>query len=306
MRYSIITPVYNREDCIARCIDSVIRQTGKGTEVEHVIVDDGSHDGSAYLVGKYAKKYDHIHFIRFTENKGTNAARNAAIAQATGDFCIILDSDDYFVDDAIAIIDASVNEHPGYRHYMFSADDTQQWYDRMPLLRGKAQFELTFEDFLTGSVDCDYIHVMDRSVLRQYPFDEYLRTYEGVFFLRFYKEVRRMFFTNKVVSIRERSRADSVTRDGFKTTKKAVLRSAVCNRLRLEWFEEDYLTNAREKLQSVYTDYLDDLLRLSKYKELRTLAKHVREQGFVVKPYLTALCNIRGGANLLFVTEMVS
>lgn len=295
MKYSIITPVYNREDCIARCIESVIRQRDKGVDIEHIIVDDGSRDGSAYLAGKYAEQNVHIRPIRFRENRGTNAARNAAIQAATGDFCIILDSDDYFVDNAIAIIDETIRQRPGFRHYMFAADDTQVCYERMPLLRGKQQAVLTFEDFLTGSVDCDYIHVMDRKVLLQYPFEEALRTHEGVFFLRFYKEVKRMLFTNQVVTIRERSRADSVTREGFKTTKERVRRSARCNELRLAWFEQDFLTHARGKLQSIYNDYLDDLLRLSAYEQMRTLAKHAVEHGFTIKPHLMALCKIHGG-----------
>ena len=44
MKYSIITPVYNRADCVARCLDSVIRKILGGVELEHIVVDDGTHD----------------------------------------------------------------------------------------------------------------------------------------------------------------------------------------------------------------------------------------------------------------------
>ena len=106
MNYSIITPVYNRADCVARCLDSVIRNLQWGVELEHIVVDDGSHDETPKIVQNYADKHPHIKFIPFSQNRGTNAARNAAIAAATGEYCIILDSDDYFVDEAINFINS--------------------------------------------------------------------------------------------------------------------------------------------------------------------------------------------------------
>ena len=79
MKYSIITPVYNRADCVARCLDSVIRNLQWGVELEHIVVDDGSHDETPKIVQNYADKHPHIKFIPFSQNRGTNAARNAAM-----------------------------------------------------------------------------------------------------------------------------------------------------------------------------------------------------------------------------------
>ena len=114
MKYSIITPVYNRADCISRCIESVVRNEKRKDEyeIEHIIVDDGSSDDTVKIVSSYAKRYDWIKFIPFAHNRGTNAARNAAISVATGDFSIILDSDDYFVEkvDAIYLSEEYIEE----------------------------------------------------------------------------------------------------------------------------------------------------------------------------------------------------
>lgn len=109
--YSVITPVYNREDCIARCIDSVIRNLRKDISVEHIIVDDGSSDKTAQVVETYLSKYSHIKYIKFEKNRGVNAARNAAINSATKEYSIILDSDDYFVDSEIKTIDTIVKSN---------------------------------------------------------------------------------------------------------------------------------------------------------------------------------------------------
>lgn len=65
MKYSIITPVYNRADCVARCLDSVIRNLQWGVELEHIVVDDGSHDETPKIVQNYADKHPHIKFIPF-------------------------------------------------------------------------------------------------------------------------------------------------------------------------------------------------------------------------------------------------
>lgn len=60
--FSIITPVYNRADCVARCIESVICNLNRHSNIEHIIVDDGSSDDSVSIIEDYALKYSHIHF----------------------------------------------------------------------------------------------------------------------------------------------------------------------------------------------------------------------------------------------------
>lgn len=79
MKYSIITPVYNRADCVARCLDSVIRNLQWGVELEHIVVDDGSHDETPKIVQNYADKHPHIKFIPFSQNRGTNADRKSVV-----------------------------------------------------------------------------------------------------------------------------------------------------------------------------------------------------------------------------------
>lgn len=85
--YSIITPVYNRADCIMRCMQSVeksmLTQFGGGGNIEHVIVDDGSLDSTASIVEDFAKQHPHVVSVKFPQNRGTNAARNEASSAVT-------------------------------------------------------------------------------------------------------------------------------------------------------------------------------------------------------------------------------
>ena len=280
MKYSIITPVYNREDCVARCLDSVIENLKWGVDLEHIVVDDGSHDSTANIVQKYAMLYPHIHFIKFDNNRGTNAARNAAIAEATGDFCIILDSDDYFVPDAMRIVDNVVSAG-GYKHYCFAADDMVDYYKSNPLIKGEGNSVLEYNDLLLERIAGDFIHVITTGTLRKFPFDEQLRIYEGVFFKRFYREAQKILFTPKVVTIRERNRSDSVTRDVLLRDEKILQKGLKSKQLLAEWFEDDLMQHEEGKniLHKTYTSMVELNLMLGNYREADKCKNRIKALG---------------------------
>ncbi len=91
---TVIVPVYNVEQYVARCIDSISNQTYKNLEI--ILVDDGSKDSSGIICEDYAKKDSRIKVIH-TKNGGVSNARNAGLDIATGDFIAFVDSDDYIL-----------------------------------------------------------------------------------------------------------------------------------------------------------------------------------------------------------------
>ena len=91
---SVIVPVYNVEDYLKRCLDSLISQTIDKKEMEVILIDDGSTDNSPALCDEYAQKYDYIKVFH-VENKGVSNARNFGIDKAQGKYIMYLDSDDY-------------------------------------------------------------------------------------------------------------------------------------------------------------------------------------------------------------------
>lgn len=266
--YTIITPVYNRADCIRRCMESVEKSIRifNGGGIEHVIVDDGSSDETCRIVEEYALLHSHVVFIKFEKNRGTNAARNEAIRKSSGKWCVILDSDDYFCDTAILDIDNTLSKHPSYGHYAFAADDMQGYYNDNLIIKGAKQKILIYPDFLNGYVDCDFIHVMQREVLLRHPFNEELRIYEGLFFLMFYRDVRQVLFTNKVITIRERQRADSVSRDTIRTNVKVIRKNILQQELMLKNFEEDMVRlGMMRKLHAVKVRLFENYVLLGEY-----------------------------------------
>ncbi len=89
---SIIVPVYNVKQYINQCIDSIICQSY--TDLEIILIDDGSTDGSGSICDDYAAKDSRIRVFH-TENRGLSAARNLGIGKARGDYLSFIDSDDW-------------------------------------------------------------------------------------------------------------------------------------------------------------------------------------------------------------------
>ncbi len=93
---SVIIPVYNVESYLRRCVDSVRRQTYKDLEI--ILVDDGSTDGSGELCDVLASEDDRIKVIH-KENSGASSARNIGIDNAKGEYIGFVDSDDIVSED---------------------------------------------------------------------------------------------------------------------------------------------------------------------------------------------------------------
>ena len=89
---SIIVPVYQVEKYIRQCIDSILAQTF--TDFELILVDDGSKDNSGKICDEYAEKDKRIRVIH-KENDGLSGARNKGLDNASGNYFMFVDGDDY-------------------------------------------------------------------------------------------------------------------------------------------------------------------------------------------------------------------
>ena len=101
MLFSVIIPVYNVDKYIQACLDSVLGQTF--SDWEAICVNDGSSDGSAAILERYATKDDRIKVIN-QSNAGTATARNTGLRAAQGDYIFFLDSDDWLEPDSFQIL----------------------------------------------------------------------------------------------------------------------------------------------------------------------------------------------------------
>lgn len=109
MFFTVIVPVYNVENHIGKCIDSILAQNF--TDYEVILVDDGSTDGSGDICDKYAAKHKAVRVIH-KKNGGLVSARNTGIKQAHGDYVLYVDGDDWVTHNWLEVIKSSIDEAP--------------------------------------------------------------------------------------------------------------------------------------------------------------------------------------------------
>ena len=100
-KISVIVPVYNVENYVSKCIESIINQTYSNLEI--IIVDDGSTDKSGEICEYYAKRDDRIVLVH-QENQGLSMARNNALDIAKGEYIGFVDSDDWIAPDMYEVL----------------------------------------------------------------------------------------------------------------------------------------------------------------------------------------------------------
>ena len=92
-KVSVVIPIYNTEEYLAKCLDSVCCQTL--SDIEIICVNDGSTDNSVQILEDFANKDSRIKLLH-QENKSAGTARNYGLSKARGEYIIFLDSDDYY------------------------------------------------------------------------------------------------------------------------------------------------------------------------------------------------------------------
>ena len=104
---SVIIPIYNIEDYLPRCLSCIEMQSYRNLEI--ILVDDGSTDGSGKICDEYAAKDSRARVIHHPENRGLWAARNTGQDAAHGEYIWMPDGDDYFHKDIIKVMHDAIN-----------------------------------------------------------------------------------------------------------------------------------------------------------------------------------------------------
>lgn len=99
MLFSVIIPVYNVENYLRKCVDSIIGQTCKDYEL--ILIDNGSTDSSGAICDQYASEHINIKVKHVMPNIGISGARNDGQELASGDYILFIDSDDYYYDNRV-------------------------------------------------------------------------------------------------------------------------------------------------------------------------------------------------------------
>lgn len=128
--FSIVIPIYNVEKYINECLESILLQNKSNIEV--LLIDDGSTDNSSLIAQNYAHQYPNIFKYMKKENGGLSDARNYAIPFVKNEYVFFIDSDDTIIDNCLDEIEKIINdEHPD----LIIFDYSNKWKERNKIVQ---------------------------------------------------------------------------------------------------------------------------------------------------------------------------
>lgn len=241
VKVSIVIPVYNVEEYLADCLESVLKQDFHDYEV--IAVNDGSIDNSLNILNSYKAKFSGRLSIISTDNNGLSAARNVGIINASGDYIYLLDSDDWITSDLLSSCLAMfVNNSVDM--VMFNAEAFNDDFDyvvakdaylrRVPegKYTGRALFNMFIESDKYIVSACCYMFKLD--AYKNFAFKEGILHEDNLFTTNLLlKEKSRVFVLDKVL-FKRRYRKNSIMTQG-RTQKHADGYFSTCEILATEF-----------------------------------------------------------------------
>lgn len=152
-KISIIVPVYNAENYLNRCVDSIVAQSF--TDFEVLLVDDGSKDKSGEICDEYARKDSRISVFH-KENGGVSSARNLGLDKASGEYITFIDADDFLEKES------------------FSVSLFDESYDLIQIPRNRGSFMKTY----SHDISCDSHKAFLKHLYRNFYFECWGRLYK--------------------------------------------------------------------------------------------------------------------------------
>lgn len=248
---SVIVPIYKVENYLQRCVDSIRNQTY--TDLEIILVDDGSPDNCGFMCDNYAKEDKRIKVVH-KMNGGLSDARNAGIEIATGEYIVFVDSDDWLDLDMIEILynllietDADIAEC-SYRN-LYSDGIKEETKCTAEVVEGDREFALE------GMLDWKYFKpiacnkLYKREVIGdiRYPIgkihEDEFTTY------KYFYNAKRLVYVDVAKYNYDRQRTDSITGEKFRENN---LDACLAFRERMYFFHEKGLKKLLRKMNNMY------------------------------------------------------
>ncbi len=196
-KISVIIPIYNLESLISICLDSILRQTFKDIEV--ICVDDQSSDASLSVIRSYAARDKRVKVIT-QENKGPGGARNRGLDEATGDYILFVDGDDYLEDDYCEKIYQAAIKHQADMVVVGIKKVYPTHTKNRYLVEREESFEAT-QDKIDAVGYNSLFYVMNKLMRRELLEDCALRFEEGVYYEDVAFMIRIFAVSGKMVTL---------------------------------------------------------------------------------------------------------
>lgn len=254
MKFSIVTPTYNRAHTIERAIKSMQSQSYNNWEM--IICDDGSTDNTEEILQPYLENDCRIKYIKAKQNGGVGKARNIGFRNISHDtdWVGFLDSDDIFVNNALELMLKKIKEFPGIKQFAFSTQHQD----------GTLGCSIKYDDFLgnfntvlgeNDDVSGEFNVLLHKSIIDNgFHFEESVNGYEWIAWLRLSKKGIKILYTNTVTRI-------------YITEGESLIRNKSKN---LEYYK-----NSHKALTILLTEFGDDIKKANK----KTYSKYISWSG---------------------------
>lgn len=297
MILSIIVPVYNVEDYLEKCLDSLFRQDIDTAQYEVVAVNDGSTDNSLQELERLKAKYPTVKIVT-QENQGLSGARNTGIAHSEGDYILCVDSDDYILDNTLKRITKLAQDN-NLDILEFSADGVTENKDIVYSVKATTQGKvLTGEQYMH---DITYMSsACNKLYKRQFLNDHKLQFMRGVYIEDIEFNTRAVFKAQRVMAIDDviahfLQREGSITRTNNLAKTKKMIYDIHTVLSSIDHFNETeigansvaYVPMKKRVCALVTTMLLRVLTGINDYNIKKDIFNKLKAQGLYPIPYTT-------------------
>lgn len=200
MKISIIIPIFNVENYISRCLDSIYRQGVDESCFEVIAVNDGSTDKSSDIVRKFQKEHSNILLFE-KNNEGVSVARNLAVEKSSGDYLVFIDPDDSILPNSVKSLMTTIESQPLIpmiimRSYGDNGVERYKWVHLYKHMQNVGCLDTINEGYVRGSV-CGCAFSRKHILNNQIKFPEGIRNSEDtIFFFRSMTFCKNCFFAD--------------------------------------------------------------------------------------------------------------
>ena len=217
MKYSVIIPVYNVENYLPRCIDSLLAQNYADLEI--LLIDNGSNDQSGQICENYAAQFSNITAYHIP-NKGVGSARNFGLSKAKGEFICFVDADDYLVGNLFSDVESQLDSQLDLLVFSYynSIEKNLSEIDRSAKIlptegkKDKSDFIALFQElWLTDMMYTVWNKIYRRKFLEEHQivFESYELGEDVRFNLNVYQHVNTVFLVKSCYYVYISGRVDS-------------------------------------------------------------------------------------------------
>lgn len=244
--FSILVAVYNAEQFLDECLQSLLAQTFQDWQA--ICIDDCSTDSSWEILQRYAEQDSRFVVLRTSVNSGQAVARNLGLEQAAGEFTLMLDADDYLASDALQTLWEAHIKEPSCDAILFNLtrvweDGTKEpweWPDERRMLSGREACLLAIDWRIHGCF------ALRTALHQQYPYDTTFRVYSDDTTSRLHLlKSRKVALTEAVYYYRQHDQS-ATHRPGLHLLDFVDANRLLCQRLEQEQIGEEGLRLCEE------------------------------------------------------------